>query len=81
MSLKVALDTIDARVGLHSDAANESLGHWKMIIEKAYADFRENLPESGPGLFSSLVMAADGRSGGSNFPNLIMPEERERYGL
>jgi len=78
---KRALDTIDARLGLCSDAGNGLLRHWKMIIEKASADFRENFPGFEPPLFASLVMAADGRSEGSNFPNLIAPEERERYGL
>lgn len=52
-----------------------------MVIEGAYADFRENLPEFKPDQFVSLVFATDGRSGGSNYPNLIAPEERERYGL
>lgn len=81
MSWKVALDTIDARCRLHLDAANGSSGQWKMVIEGAYADFRENLPEFEPDQFVSLVFATDGRSGGSNYPNLIAPEERERYGL
>lgn len=52
-----------------------------MIIEKAYADFRENLPEFEPDAFACLVFATDGRSEGSNYPNLIVPGERERYGL
>lgn len=81
ISWKTALDTIDARLGLRSDEDNGQLRHWKMIIEKAYAEFQANLPEFEPPLFDSLVLATDGRSEGSKFPNLIAPEERERYGL
>ena len=77
----MALDTIDARLGLCSDAENGLLRHWKVIIEKAYADFQENLPGFEPPSFASLVLATDGRSEGSNFPNLIEPKEREPYGL
>ncbi|KAF9779631.1 hypothetical protein BJ322DRAFT_1168073 [Thelephora terrestris] len=81
MSWKTALDTIEARIGLHAGSENEPLGPWKMTIEKAYADFRENIPAFEPDLFASLVFATDGRPEGSNFPNLIVPTERERYGL
>ena len=62
-------------------AENGSLGHWKTIIEKAYASFQAKLPGSEPSLFSSQVLATDGRSEGSKYPNLVLPEERERYGL
>ena len=77
----MALDTIDARLGSRSNVENGSLRRWKVIIKKAYADFRENLPGFEPPSFLSLVLATDGRSGGSNFPNLMVPKERERYGL
>jgi hypothetical protein len=80
-SWKTALDTIEARLGLQLDPGNGSLGHWKTIIGKAYADFRENLPEFEPDLFVSLVFATDGRSEGSDFPNLLVATERERFGI
>ena len=63
MSWKTALDTIDARLGLCSDAGNGLLRQWKMVIRKAYANFRENLPEFEPTSFTSLVIVTDGRSG------------------
>jgi len=81
MSWKTALDTIDARLGSRSDKGNGQLGHWKTIIEMAYAEFQANLPGFEPPLFDSLVLAADGRSESSKFPNLIAAEEREPYGL
>ena len=81
ISWKTALDTVEARLGLQLDAKNRSLGRWKIAIEKAYADFRENLPGFKPDPFASMVFASDGRSEGSNYPNLIVPRERARYGL
>ena len=81
MSWKTALDTIDARLRLCSDAENGSLQHWKMVIGKAYANLRERLPEFEPTSFTSLVIATDGRSGDSRYPNLTVAGERERYGL
>ena len=44
MSRKTALETIDARLRLFSDAESGSLRRWKIAIEKAYAELRENLP-------------------------------------
>jgi hypothetical protein len=75
------LNTIDARLGLHLDGENGSLRDWKVVIGKAYDDFRANLPGHEPATFLSLVLATDGRSEGSNFPNLAMPAARERYGV
>ncbi|KAF9783513.1 hypothetical protein BJ322DRAFT_158918 [Thelephora terrestris] len=80
-SWNTALDTIDARLGLCSDAEKGSLRNWKAVIEKAYEDFRANLPGFEPTSFDSLVLATDGRSENSSFPNLSEPKERERYGL
>ena len=81
MSWKRALDTIDARTGLYPDTGNGSLERWKGAIQRAYADFQANLPGLGPNSFASLVMASDGRSEGSRFPNLVAPKGRELYGF
>ncbi|KAF9779638.1 hypothetical protein BJ322DRAFT_369059 [Thelephora terrestris] len=80
-SWNTMLDTIDTRLGLCSDAEKGSLQRRKAIIKKAYDDFQENLPGFEPSSFASLVIAADGRSKDSSYPNLLVPEERERYGL
>ena len=79
MSWKRALDTIDARVELNLE--NGSLSNWEAVIGKAYADFQANFLGPGHNSFASSVLSVDGRSEGSNFPNLIVPGERERYGL
>ena len=79
MSWKTALDTVDTRLRVRLHAKNESLRHWKMIIENAYTDFQENFPGFRPDPFAYLLL--DGRSGDSNIPNLLVLGERERYGL
>jgi len=81
MSWKTALETIDARLRLFPVAENRMLQRWKIVIEKAYAELRENLPGFEPTTFTSLLLAADGRSEDSSYPNLAVAEEREPYGL
>ena len=81
MFWKTALDTINPRLGLRADEDNRQLKHWKTIIKKAYVEFQANLPGFEPPLIYSLLLAMDGHSEGSKFPNLITPQERERYGL
>ena len=81
MSWKLTLETIEARVPLHLDAKSRSLRCWKVTIEKAYANFQVDFPGFKPDLFTCLVIATDGRSEGSDFPNLIEPKERECYGI
>ncbi|KAF9779639.1 hypothetical protein BJ322DRAFT_1088430 [Thelephora terrestris] len=81
ISWNTVLGTIDARLGLDSDAENGPLRRRKTIIAKAYDDFRANLPGFEPTSLASLVIATDGRSEDSSYPNLLVPEERERYGL
>ena len=75
------MDTIDARIRLQFDAVNGSLLRWKTVIEDAYGDFQVGFPGFKPDSFASLVMTMDGRSEDSNYPNLVVPSERERYGL
>ena len=83
ISWKRALDTIEECIRLcpHSEREAPQYHRWKEVIGKAYADFQANLPGYEPSLLSSLAMTVDGRTEGSNYPNLILPAERERYGL
>ena len=81
LSWKLALETIEARVRLHLDAESGSLQYCKMAIKKIYANFQVDFPGFEPNSFSCLVIAMDGRSEDSDFPNLIKPKERERYGI
>lgn len=81
MSWKRALDTIDTRIGLHLDTEKGSLRHWTMVIGKTYAYYQENFLGHAYHSFGSLVIAMDGRSEGSQFPNFLVHKERERWGV
>lgn len=82
ISWKTALDTIDACIEARPHAESEPLQRWRGVIGKAYADFQAN-PRLGCGAnqLVSLALSLDGRTGDSIYPNLLLPEERERYGL
>ena len=81
MSWKRVLDVIDARIGLGSNAQSGSLLRWREAISKTYADFEASFPGNEPSLLASLAVSMDGRTESSAFPNLMVPKERERYGL
>ena len=81
MSWKGALDIIDARIGLHLETEDGPLRHWRRIIGKAYADFQANFLGFDHNSFASFVVSTDGRSEDSDFPNLLLVSERERYGF
>jgi hypothetical protein len=76
-----ALNIIDARIGLHLDTENGSLGHWRAVIRKAHTDFQANFLGSGHNEFASFVFSMDGREEGSEFPNLMLPAEKDRHGV
>ena len=80
ISWRRALDTIDRRIGSRPHAESE-LRYWKGVIERAYADFRANLPAYEPCQLASMVLASDGRTADSTAPNYLRPEERQPYGL
>ena len=81
ISWRRALDTIDVRIGLCSQSGSGSLRYLREIIWKVHADFHANLRERGPSSFALLVPSTDGRTADSKYPNLLLPKERERFGL
>ena len=81
VSWQRALNTIDMRIGSRSHDESESLRYWKGVIEKAYADFQANLPGYEPCLLGSMTLSEDGRMADSEYPNFLLHEEREPYGL
>ena len=81
MSWKRALDTIDSRTGSCANSRDGTLRYWKEVIEKAYLDLQANLLRCRPSLLTSLALSEDGRTEDSGFPNLLLPAEREPYGL
>ena len=81
ISWKRALDTIDLRIGLCPHSESRSLRYLRGVIGKVHADFQANLLGCGPASFMPLVMLMDGRTANSKYPNLLLPTERERFGL
>ena len=81
ISLKRALDTIDERLGLCSHAERRSLRHWRGVIGEAHADFQAKLLLCGHSPLTLLVLSVDGRTEGSEYPNLMIRSGREPYGL
>ena len=81
ISWRRALNTIDVRIGSLPHDESGRLRHWRGVIEKAYADFQTNPLGYGPTLVISLAISMDGREGDSSFPNLLVAEGREPYGL
>ena len=81
ISWKRALDIIDMRIGSRPNAESGSLRRWRVVIGTAYNDFQTNFSGYGPTLLTLLALSVDGRTDGSNFPNMMLAAEREPYGL
>jgi len=48
---------------------------------EACADFERRIPACEPPMLISLALLEDGTSEGSEYPNLIVHEAREGYGI
>ena len=81
ISWKRALDTIDALVESRPHAESGPLRYWRAAIGKAYTDTHLNPLEDGPDPLISSALSIDGRTEGSRYPNLLLPEDRARHGL
>lgn len=75
------MDAADKCIGLDLDPENKSLRRWRIVVVKAYADFQEKIVGLGHASFASLAISLDDLSEGSKFPNLLLPGEREPYGI
>ena len=81
VSFKRALDTIDVRLGSFPHAESESLRYWRGVIGKAHGDFEAGLLGCRVSSLTLLSMTVDGRTEGSEYPNLMLDSGREPYGL
>ena len=81
ISWERALDTIDVCMMLFSHAESELLRYCRGVIWKSQADFQAKLLGCGTSPLVLWVMLVDGRTEGSDFPNLALPAGREPYGL
>lgn len=81
MSWEKALEVFNARLAKIPPERNTELRYWKQIVEKSHLDFTKRLPEAKPPALAVQAQREDGRTEGSQHPNLILPWERNRYGL
>ena len=81
ISLKRALDTIDARIELCSHTESRPLRYWRGVIGKVHIDFQAKLLECRPSPLMLLAVSVDGRTEDSEYPNLLLQTGREPYGL
>lgn len=80
MSWEKALKVFDARIAKLPLPRGTRLRHWKQIVERLHLDFAARLPEATPPPLAVRVREEDGRTEGSQYPNLILPRERQPYG-
>lgn len=80
ISLKKALDTIDARIESRSytESEYESLQYWRGVIGEVHANFQTKLLACGPSLLMSLALSMDSRTADSN---LLLHAAQEPFGL
>jgi len=55
--------------------------HFRKVVGDKYSDFRVRLPDCRPPLMYALGMLEDGTTEESRYPNFMLPEAREEYGL
>lgn len=81
VSWEKALGVFDARLANIPRERGTKLRFWKQIVEKHHLDFVARLPAGETPTLAVLVQHEDGRTEGSQYPNLIPSGEREQYGL
>ncbi|KAF9785457.1 hypothetical protein BJ322DRAFT_831444 [Thelephora terrestris] len=81
VSWKKALEVFDARLAKITSEHGINLRHWKQIVEKHQLDFARRIPEAKMPTLAVRARREDGRTEGSQYPNLILPWERNHYGL
>lgn len=76
-----ALGVFDARLATASLEHGTRLGHQRDAVADAYSDFEAKLPEARIPVLILRALLEDGRTEGSQYPNLMVPGEREQYGI
>jgi len=72
-SWKKALAVFDARLATIPFEHGTKLRHWKETVEEVYSDFAAQLPGADLPTLAIRVSCEDGRTKGSQYPNLIHP--------
>jgi hypothetical protein len=69
------------RIGSLSLEEGARLWCWKEVVVEACADFERRIPKCELPILAALALLEDGRSEGSKYPSLMMPADRETYGI
>lgn len=81
VSWKKALGVLDARIATASPACGKKLRYWKEVIADVYSDFSAKLPDAELPTLAMRASWEDGRTEGSRYPNLLLREAMEEYGI
>ena len=55
--------------------------NWMKVVENAHLDFAARFPEAKIPTLALRAREEDGRIEGSRYPNLILSQERQQYGI
>ena len=58
-----------------------SLQHYRKVVGEAYSSFQAGIPDCEPPIILSLAVLEDGTTEDSEYPSLMSPEVRVRYGI
>jgi len=72
------LTVFDSRISFLSQEEGTHLRRYREIVAEALSDIEARLPGPSPPLLSKNSVLADGRDGGSKYPNFMLASERVR---
>ena len=81
MSWEKALGVFDARLANIPLEDSTKLQHCKKVVTKLHQDIVAKLPGASRPPLINVVLQMDGRVEGSRYPNFILPQGRQLYGI
>jgi len=80
LSWERALEVFDARLAdIIAPEHIAELGHWRETVAQVHSDFMAKLPEARVPALASRASWEDGRTEGSQYPNLMRPGVMIQY--
>jgi len=81
VSWRAALGVFDARLVTIPPERGTKLRYWRETVAEAYSDFTAKIPEAKLQTLALRALWLDGRTEESRYPNLMIPEVGQQYGL
>jgi len=81
VSWRAALRVFDARLATVPPEHGTKLRQWRETVAGAYSDFTAKLPEPKLQALALRASLIDGRTEESRYPNLMIREVGEQYGI